>query len=436
MRTLARSGPALVLAIALAIGSAASARAGPEIFSIEPESGPAGTPIELKGKGLGTTVKVAFAIGRAVKIAQFKIVSDSALRVLAPECYRPGAAATIAVFTRHGAAVAMPATVQTVRSPVRGNDAAETGESFFHVLEGGILSNARGVAVIERGGVVVQSSDPPMQFVKSGGTLMEFHNSDGIVFYERAAKLGPGVVQRNRPAPITLVGLDEIKACPGVGPFRFQSPLLPIFDDVRAAPPSIRAFSPRAARPGEIVTVIGSGFARTTEVSFLGAARGLQVAGFRVVSDRELKVEVPEGETASAPQLLAIVTTEGLAVTVPRNQTIRPSAVARYRQNPALSRAALLWIGPHDVVSTAVSRTVFVSPGGLVTQAAASHMYFVQHDGKLGDAGQNPTAVFFEPGAIVPDRLKVAPVGQPVPVIVPSSVEDPFVIVIPRHVRG
>jgi hypothetical protein len=211
---------------------------------------------------------------------------------------------------------------------------------------------------------------------------------------------------------------------------------LPVLDNVAAGPPAIRAFSPRAARPGEIVTVTGSGFARTTEVSFLGSTRGLQVAGFRVVSDRELKVEVPEGETTTSPQILAVVTTEGLAVTVPRNQTIRPSAVALSRRNPALFRAALLWIGPGDIVGSVISRSVFVSRGGLVTQAAASHVYFVQHDGKLGDAGQNPSAVFFEPGAIVPDRLKVAPVGLAVPVIVPSSVDDPFVIIGSRYNRG
>ena len=79
--------------------------------------------------------------------------------MLAPDCYRPGAAATVAVFTEQGVAVAMPATVQTVRSPVQGTNVAETGESFYHVLDGGVLSTRRSVAVIEKGGVVVQSSE-------------------------------------------------------------------------------------------------------------------------------------------------------------------------------------------------------------------------------------------------------------------------------------
>ena len=72
----------LVLAILLALP--ASANAGPEIFSIVPESGPAGTPIQVKGKGLATTGRVAFSIGRTLRPAQFRIISDEEIEVLAP----------------------------------------------------------------------------------------------------------------------------------------------------------------------------------------------------------------------------------------------------------------------------------------------------------------------------------------------------------------
>src|SRR5262245_60639904 len=160
MRGCERGQSVLVAAILLAMGR--PVLAGPEIYSIEPESGPAGTPIHLSGKGLSSTGRVLFAVGRTIRRAEFKVVSDREIDVLAPEYYRSGAAATVVVFTRQGAAVAMPATVQTVRSPVQGADVAETGESFFHVLDGGILNEAHSVAVIEPGGVVVQSSEPPM----------------------------------------------------------------------------------------------------------------------------------------------------------------------------------------------------------------------------------------------------------------------------------
>jgi hypothetical protein len=329
----------------------------------------------------------------------------------------------------------MPATVQTVRSAVQGANVAETGESFFHVLDGGVLSTAGGVAVIEKGGVVVQSSAPAMQFVKSGGTLLEFRNSNGIVFYEPAAKLGPGVVKPNRPAPITLVRLAEITACPGVGPFRFVAPSIPDLSSARTDLPIIRGLSPRAAQAGEIVTLTGKGFARATEVSFLGQAGTLRTAGFRVVSDRELRVEVPEGEATSASQLLTVVTTEGMAVTVPRNQTIRATALAALGRRAPLARSALLWIGSGDMVGSVANQSIFISPGGLVTQSEANRVYFVQHDGRLGDSGQNPSAIFFEPGAILPERLRKAPVGQPVRVIVPSPIDQPFVVLRAPDVR-
>ncbi len=434
MHRLKRGRWTLVLAVLLAIPVSASA--GPEIFSIEPESGPAGTPIQLKGKGLLTTGRVVFAVGRTLSRARFKVLSDQEVDVIAPDYYRPGAAATIAVFTEHGAAVAMPATVETVRSPVQGTNVAETGESFFHVLDGGVLSTAGGVAVIEQGGVVVQSTNPAMQFVKRGGTLLEFHNSNGIVFYELGAQLGPGVAKPNRPVPVTLVRLLDITACPGVGPFRFVAAAAPDLNDRTGGSTGHPGVVVAPAPAGATLTLTGSGFARAIEVSFLGPTGASRAAGFRVVSDRELRVEVPEADATTAPQLIAVLTSRGLAVTIPRNQTIRPIAVGRFRPNPALLRTAPLWIGSGDVVGSVASQSIFIAPGGLVTQAEANRVYFIQHDGRLGDGGQNPSAVYFEPGAILPDRLKQAPVGQPVPVIVPSPVDAPFFILRPPDVRG
>jgi hypothetical protein len=214
--------------------------AGPEIFSITPESGPAGIPVRITGKGLATTGRVVFAIDRALSRARFKVISDEEIEVLVPECYRPGAAATVAVFTESGAAVAMPATVQTVRSSVRGANVAEAGETFYHVQSGGAVSSAESVAVIEKGGVVAHSTNAAMHFVKSGGTLLEFRNRAGIVFYEPGAQLGPGVARPNQRAEVTLVRVPEITECPGVGPFRYVAPPRPDLSEARAVPPLIK----------------------------------------------------------------------------------------------------------------------------------------------------------------------------------------------------
>ncbi len=421
----------LVVVIGMVLPPVASA--GPEIFSMTPESGPAGIPVQLKGKGLATTGRVVFAIDRTLRRARFKVISDEEIEVVVPECYRPGAAATLAVFTESGAAVAMPATVQTVRSSVQGANVAEAGETFYHVQSGGVVSSAESVALIEKGGVVVHSTNAAMHFVKSGGTLLEFRNPGGIVFYEPAAQLGPGVARPNQRAAVTLVRVPEITACPGVGPFRYVAPLLPDLSEARAVPPLIRGFSPRAGGSGEIITLTGKGFARTNAVLFLGQAGGSRAAGFRVVSDRELRVEIPERETTTGPQLLAVVTGEGVTVTVPRNQTISPAAAAPHRRRRAqlrtdLIRTGLMWINSGEMVNSVPSQSVFISPGGLVTQADNNHNYFVQHDGRLGDFGGNPSSVFFEPDAIVPDRLKRAPIGEMARAIVPSPVSEAFLV--------
>ena len=155
-----------------------------------------------------------------------------------------------------------------------------------------------------------------------------------------------------------------------------------------------------------------------------------------MVSDRELRVEIPEGETTTGPQLLAVVTGEGVAVTVPRNQTLSPAvlrdergvAAGLHRRRPAKLRTALMWIHSGEMVNSVSGQSVFISPGGLVTQADQNHNYFVQHDGRLGDSGGTPSSVFFEPTAIVPDRLKRAPIGEMVPVIVPSPVSEAFLV--------
>ena len=112
-----------------------------------------------------------------------------------------------------------------------------------------------------------------------------------------------------------------------------------------AGPPLIRGFSPPAAAGGEIVSLTGTGFARTTEVRFLGRhgrfARGRvpHHLGSRAHGGSARR----RGRQAHGPQLLAVATTEGLAVTVPRHQTIRPGILPPFRrQSGVVSRRTCL----------------------------------------------------------------------------------------------
>ena len=111
-----------LLVLAAGLVAAEPARGDAEIFAITPETGPAGTEVQIKGRGLKGTKHVLFAVGGTAKTARFRVVSDEELRVVTPEYYRPGAAATVAVLGPTGLAVAMPAAVQTIRAGTRGRN--------------------------------------------------------------------------------------------------------------------------------------------------------------------------------------------------------------------------------------------------------------------------------------------------------------------------
>ncbi len=245
------------------------ARGDAEIFAITPESGPAGSEVRIKGRGLNGTKHVLFAVGGTAKTARFRVLSDKELQVVTPEYYRRGAAATVAVIGPTGLAVAMPAAVQMIRSGSAATSADEPGAGFFHVLRGGRVPTAESVALIENGGVVERSRTPAMQLVKSRGVLMDFSNPNGIVFYEREAVLGPGMFNPSHTQAQRFFHVQRITASPGVGPFIYQGVPRPDTAGIPALPPGIEAVDPPAAAAGDIINLKGQGFARTTEVLFM-----------------------------------------------------------------------------------------------------------------------------------------------------------------------
>lgn len=410
--------PSILFLIVLLISGPRSF-AGPEIFSLDPEWGPAGTRIALKGKGLTTTTHVGFAVGRTVKPARFKVVSDRELEVIAPEYYRAQAAATVAVFTRNGATVAMPATTQEIRTSVRGNNPNEPGAGFYHVLDGGLVTYAGSVALIEGGGTV-ERAIAGMQFVKRGGTLVGVDNANGIVFYEQGAIFGPRFARSS--IPLTFIRVASISGSPGVGPFVYEHVLNADPGHAPAVPPQIRSIEPRAAAAGDIITVHGRGFARTFLVQCIEKYSGPRQVGFRVISDDTLKVEVPDNVLRPGPQLLIVQSTEGLTVTVPQDSTIRP-AMLRHGSNPD----GFYWIGPGDIADRmGGASAVFVEGDGLLDRMGGGRIVFVKRGGRVADSGSAPAAFYYEPGAVVPEHLKGRRNAAEVPHIVPSFLPSAF----------
>ena len=166
-----------------------------------------------------------------------------------------------------------------------------------------------------------------MQLVKKGGVLMEFSNPNGIIFHEHGAVLGPAMFNPRHSPAQRIFHVQRITASPGVGPFIYQGTPRPDAAGIPAVPPGIEAVVPPAAGAGDVINLKGQGFARTTEVLFLNQNGQSRSAGFRVVSDRQLKVEVPDKDVITGTQLVMVVTTEGLTVTLPRGGILRPGQI-------------------------------------------------------------------------------------------------------------
>lgn len=404
---------ALVLPLIVALGSpgAAVLGAGPEIFSLSPDQGGAGDLILIRGKHLKDTRRVFFSAGPVVRLAQFKAISDQELEVVAPEFLLPGTEATIAVLTDQGVTVGMPPDAQTVDSA---SASRSRSAPFSLVKQGGLVDVAQGITVIEDGGIVRGSIPVGMHFVHKGGILLGFTDAEGVVFEERGATYNPRALNKSSriPPEATRIPVDHISVSLGIQPFRFQAP------DQAPGPagsvPRIERIEPIVATCGDVLDVRGSGFLGTTEVYFFNARfTRPTAAGFRVVSDRHIRVETPTVNGTARPRppidfvhpnkqwkwffapvrphFLIVVNPKGATVTVPAAPTGQP---LREVYN------LLEFVGPGQT-STIDHELYFVESQGLATQPTG--LFFLKNGARL--ATTQAQAVFLEPQAQLPSTL-------------------------------
>ena len=335
----------------------------PEIFSISPAEGPAGTVIKVGGAGFERTRCVLFSAGRTGWQAKFKVLSDRELEVIAPPYFRSGTSATLAVVTAAGATVGVPASVLDVDGTRRSAGGTAT---FYHVLEGGSLNSAHGIVLVDGGGVASAPESAALCFIKNGGTLLNADHFSGIVIYEPKALLQ--ATARPKGHSTWLMRVPEISASIGIEPFIYYRPDGP--EAPADAAPVVRSVSPRRVPAGAILTLHGTGFLETNEVSFLSERGGGKplTAGFRIVSDRELEVETPELLSGSPP--LVVVNPKGGTLVLSPD---RPAPAAGPKRNAGRSHrnqppARALWkplpaVDVHPMVAAgSMSRSVLSSP--------------------------------------------------------------------------
>lgn len=413
---------------------------GPEIFSLEPDAAPGGAEIVITGKGLRNTRQVLFVFDPprqnyhwpylVVRAAKYLVVSDRALKVATPERLTAGESATVVVITKEGATVGAPPSIAVVRD----SQNRQFGKTpFYRVQDGGTLTAAQGHVIVESGGIVVKSSAPVLHFVKAGGTLLGVRS--GIVYHEPGAVFGEKVKAGEL---LKIVEVPRINLSVGVEPFIFESAPGP--PGAAASAPLITSISPDEAAPGSIVHIQGEGFTGALKVIFYQG--GSQVkAGFRVLSDREMKVQVPDGPPFGKV-LVAVVNPKGVTLTTPTDDAEafgdaaslpmappqrprRPGERRRQRYSAGRNERPLLVVGTGLLEQTPSDRVCYLLPGSVAVKGGS--ICFVKQGARVADLSQT-TTVFYEPGAAISADARRADAFQLVSLIRPSPLQQAFVI--------
>jgi hypothetical protein len=378
---------------------AKAVKAAPTILRLEPASGRVGQKIRLSGQNLDQVGAVQFAVGYVSKKADFRVVSDAELEVTVPEFYRVESSfeAAITVIGSGGVSVTCPATADVIRESVRFQKS-----HFLHVLDGGSVEDARCVTVIEPGGIVTRIYGAAWTFVRDGGVLGKADYA-GTVFYEEGARLGqtikhPGKEHWNRTV-VAAVKVPRIHVAEGLGPFTYESTSSTA---VSKQDPRITSIQPHRVHPGAIVTITGQGFSGTTNAWLSGDYGTMKPAGFRVVSDEQLKLEVPHMDRCKFS--VTLLTGRGATVAVSKEVIMHPGEpVPEPKNNPPQNFGPLVSVRKGEVADRGGGAyLMFVEEGGKVAGASA-RAFFVKRGGSVTTS--NVAWYFTEEGARVPDKV-------------------------------
>ena len=392
-------GPQFAAAAAMLCTANAAWAAAPEIFSLEPDQASAGDEIVIKGRHLKGPREVLFCTGYTLKQAKFKPVSDQELKVVVPDYFLPDVPAIVAVITARGTTVCMPPAVVEVD----GSQAQYPSRApFYRVRKGGLLQSAGGVAVIEAGGVVSSAGHTGVVFVKSGGTLVRYRNPAGIVLCEPGAILGEKFGGGDRNAEerqVRQIQVPAITTSLGIEPFLFQAPKQAAGKAQHA--PRVSSILPSVAGPSEVIQLRGRGFLETSEVYFSNGLMGrteLQKVGFQIVSDRQLRVVVPDVMAPPSWEFMIVVVNPlGATVTVPpTSRNVRSLSQAAERGR------AFYWMDASELRKSSGGNFLFIDRD--VTESKIAGLTFIKNGGQLASTGGG--SIFYEPDAALPEIVK------------------------------
>ncbi len=268
------------------------------ITSIQPTTGPMGTPVTIRGRGFSTTKRVLFYVRNGSKDAAFRIVDDDALLVVAPEWLKDDASATIVVETPEGIAVSFPESFTWENAPSPNTDSYSERPGYFVVRDGRTRHGPAGTVLVQSGGTLnsfgsygdIKVVGP--FFVQREGTV-DISSRQAVVYVEPDAILSQSTLRNTRVINTPKISVND------AGCFTYTACAGPTYRKTTGEPPHVVGIRPYSALPGEVITVSGSGFLNTEMVELI-SAHGVRLRpqpGFRIVDDSTLRVEIPDDRT-------------------------------------------------------------------------------------------------------------------------------------------
>lgn len=205
---------------------------------------------------------------------------------------------------------------------------------------------------------------------------------------------------------------------------------------VKPAPPLINAISPRSQRPGREVTLLGARFMGATQVQFIGEDGKRSDAKFRVKSDTEISVVVPETDSHGRRAAIVVQTPGGVTVTLPRDSEIEQPRGAPTSRQPGFDRfrdaGKLAFVVAPGAWLSGVENSLVYCPKKAMANAGTrgGAVLFLKDDAVALVNDAERTVIYHEPFAQVRRRAKAAADATfvAVPAIRPSFVESLFQI--------
>lgn len=162
------------------------------------------------------------------------------------------------------------------------------------------------------------------------------------------------------------------------------------------AGPVVTSITPDAARPGDILEVVGTGFKGTREVLFASGS-SIKLAKFTVVNDEQLNVVFPEYYRGTGSASIIVLGAGGVTVAMSDQMKTVDGTSKSVRAAPFLKVV-------NDGTVTSGGGIAVIEEGGVVMRSYPAPVVFVKSKGTLAEF--SGAILFHESGAVIGPKIK------------------------------